>query len=153
MNDKKVNIRIVATSKHKFSRKETSNVSMGDFVFSTNDMEIPFGFDAGSYEFTNLSDDKLRVDFTSGNGILYNDFDINKDYDDVYAKLGLKREDITAKFLSEVVNIKELNYEFTDHNENNHILVINHISFIDESNNAYRVSEDVICKFNKTQNE
>ena len=128
---------------------------VGGYTFKIKGMEIPFDFAAYGYD---IEDDKrgredyhnsnrIYLNFESGRGFAFAEYDIDSCYDEDYEKLGLNKKDITAKFLSSVEEIKEM---YIDCNKQLEDFKIEYIEFEDlKTNKTYSVDSNVIKSFNR----
>lgn len=142
---------------------EFEYLDVGGYTFKIKGMEIPFDFAAYGYD---IEDDKrgredyhnsnrIYLNFESGKGFAFAEYDIDSCYDEEYEKLGLNKKDITAKFLSSVEEIKEM---YIDYNYKESMtkqlkdFKVEYIGFEDlESGKIYPVDSNVIKAFNKAQ--
>lgn len=148
---KNINGKLIPTSKD-----EISSLSIGGYYFVIHGKEVTFDWDAF------CGDEKDNIfDFTTGYGFLWNDFELSDCYDEEYKRLGIAREDITAKFLSEVDKIEEFHIDFIDEDDDECDLGNNadieeykikllDITFVDmETEDSFDVRQDVLDKFNE----
>lgn len=142
---------------------EFEYLDVGGYTFKIKGMEVPFDFSAYGYD---IEDDKrgredyhdsnrIYLNFESGKGFAFAEYDVDSCYDEEYENLGITREDVTAKFLSSVVEIKEM---YIDYNYKENMakqlkdLKVEYIEFEDlESGEVYSVDSNVIKAFNKAQ--
>lgn len=91
--------------------EKIDNISIGGYSFFVEGKLLPFDWDV----FTGYkSDDAGRFQFETGFGWI-NDFELSNDcWEEEYAKLGIKREDISAKLLSTATGIEEFYVYFND---------------------------------------
>lgn len=88
-------------------KENLSSLCPGGFAFNIGGKSVPFDWDAGS------TDDENGVfHYESGYGPFFNEFELSDCYDEDYKELGIKREDITAKFLASVSKIDEFYVNF-----------------------------------------
>lgn len=80
--------------------KKPTNIDIGGFAIENEKGVIPFDFDAESRRVMPLSDSVYQIEYTSGHGPFFHDYDVSDSCDEEYAKLGLSRQDITARFLA-----------------------------------------------------
>ena len=109
----------------------------GGYCFIVDGKEVSFDWDAWSADC-----DGSRVTIETGYGCFFNDFNISEDYDEALLKAGLTRYDLTAEFLSRCEEIQEFACEGGD-------VLIEYVTFLDESNKEYRVKDEVIREYNK----
>ena len=134
----------------------------GAFGFTINDDDIPFDF----YEATTSINKNNVFESILGRG-QFVDTDFSEDYDDVYAELGLSRDDLTPAFLSSASHIYEfyLNFEDADgdeydagtYEENTEgetwfKVELLQVSFIGEDEKEYSVRKEVLDEFNGKKN-
>lgn len=93
-------------------KKEIDGLSIGGYYFIIDGKEVPFDWDA----FSGDEEDGV-FEFETGYGFLFNDFELSNCYDEDYNELGIARENITAKFLSSVNEIKEFHVNFINNND------------------------------------
>ena len=137
------------------TKENTDGLSIGGYCFVINGKEIPFDWDA----FSGTEEDGI-FEFETGYG-WFKDFDLSECYDEDYDQLGISRADITAEFLASVEQIKEVHMNFLDENgeecdfgwnedaEDFKIKLLE-IAFMDLDNDKeYKVSQDVLDKFNE----
>lgn len=86
---------------------EAKSVGIGGFCFSVGDKQIPFDWTAYSGNW----DDRGYYSFVTGYGWM-NDFELDECFDEEYEKLGIKREDISAKMLASAQAIDEFYVDF-----------------------------------------
>lgn len=136
--------------------EEFCGLDLGGYTFIINNMEIPFDFDAFGYNIENR-DGKAYVNYESGIGMAFNNYELDECFDDEYKLLGLTKKDITAKFLSSASEISEfyIGHEYRNNvNKKLENLKIEYIQFQDcETKEVFKVSEDVINDFNKKLSE
>ena len=84
------------------TKEDVNNLSIGGFAFVVNGNSIPFDWDAHCW-----SERKGIFHLETGWGSFFNEFEIPEYWDDEYAKLGLTREQITAKFLASTTQIED----------------------------------------------
>jgi hypothetical protein len=145
------------------SKGKVDSLSIGGYCFIINGKKILFDWEA----FCGDEDDCV-FDFSTGYGFLWNDFELSDCFDDYYETIGIKREDITAKFLSEVDEIAEFSISFFDGDDDecsfgsntdieDYKIKLLKIEFVDmETEESFNVRQDVIYDFNKeltTQHE
>jgi hypothetical protein len=87
--------------------KEALSVAIGSFCFNVRDKSVPFDWTA----YTGSWDDRGYFSFVTGYG-WQNDFDLDDCYDEEYAKLGIKRENISAQMLASAHHINEFYVDF-----------------------------------------
>ena len=90
------------------TKEDLDSICPGGFVFEIGGKAVPFDWDAQS-----TSEENGVFHYESGYGPFFNDFEIPDYRDEEYKELGLKREDITAKFLASVTNIQDFYIDFT----------------------------------------
>lgn len=137
------------------SKKEVSSLSIGGYYFVINGKEIPFDWDA----FCGDEEDNV-FDCTTGYGFAFNDFELTDCYDEDYERLGITREDITAKFLASVDEINEFHINFINEDDlecdlgNNtdiarYKIKLLTMMFVDiEKDESFDVRQEVLDKFN-----
>lgn len=140
------------------TKENTDGLSIGGYCFVINGKEIPFDWDA----FSGSEEDGV-FEFETGYG-LFNDFELSDCYDEDYDQQGISRADITANFLASVTQINEVHMNFIDEkgeecdfgwNEDAEDFKIKllEVSFIEiEGDKEYKVSQEVLDKFNKGVN-
>lgn len=141
------------------NNQEARSVSVGGFSFDVEGRSIPFDWDA----FIGVEHDKV-FEFATGRGWAFNDFELADYYDENYADMGIKREDLSAEYLAAAHHIEEffVNFEdgdqevgigfFADNNEKDacYKLELVEISFEDvETGKYYEVKPEVLQAFNK----
>lgn len=148
MKKKMVGLKINAISTGELLKKHVHSITSGSHTFIIDGKTITFDFNACGCNSFDGPENHLMVDFETGHSLIYKDYDICEDFDDQYAKLGLTRSDITAKFLASATNIETIGYTVLNFNGRHEQLTITDITFIDENNKTYNVSADVIEQFN-----
>ena len=93
------------------SKDNIDGLSIGGYVFEIGDNAVPFDWDASSG-----NEENGIFYFETGYGPFFNDFELPDYYDDEYAEIGIKREDISAEFLASVHHIQEFFVNFYDEN-------------------------------------
>lgn len=130
--------------------KSGGYVSYGgyEFVCKIKDRELNIPFDWAS-TCTLVNDDET---ITVQNGVFAlfdGDYEIDDCFDDEYAKLGIKREDITAEILAETSSIFEFYYDYDKVIDGDYMKIIS-IKFSDGGNDFF-VAQDVIDEFNRLE--
>lgn len=136
------------------NKDTVSSLSIGGYCFVVNGKSIPFDWDA----FSGSEEDGV-FEFETGYG-WFNDFELTDCYDEEYQKLGISREDITAKFLASAERIEEFHINFEDANyeevdlgyndDEQYKIKLIEISFRNmETNKEYKVQQTVLNKYNK----
>lgn len=130
----------------------------GAFGFTIDGDDIPFDF----YETTTQLCDGGVFGTVLGRGEFV-EGDLTEEYDDVYADMGLTREDLTPEFLSSASHIYEFYLNFEDcegdeydsetfeENTSDETLFkmeLLAVSFIDEREIEYSVRKEVLDEFN-----
>lgn len=140
------------------TKEKTSGLSIGGYCFVINGKEVPFDWDAFSG-----NEENGVFEFETGYG-LYNDFELSDCYDSDYEKLGISRDDLTAKFLASPEQIKEVHMNFIDENgdecdfgwnedSEDFKIKLLEVSFSDLDNlEEYTVNQEILDKFNKGVN-
>lgn len=141
------------------NNEEACSVSIGGFSFDVDGKSIPFDWDA----FNGTEHDNV-FGFETGRGFAFNDFKLADYYDEDYADMGIKREDLTAEYLASTNHIEEFFVDFEDgdkgvrigyYNDNadkdaQYRLELIEISFKDmDTGKIYDVKPDVLKAFNK----
>ena len=124
-----------------------ATLDIGGFEVQTERGIIPFDYDASGYSHERLNEQTYQIHYEAGYGAIFNDYDISKDFNSAYAKLGLKREDITAKLLSSASAITEFNLSCSKENIDFTYEILS-MSFTDETGTVYAVDKAVIDNFN-----
>lgn len=93
------------------TKDNISNLSVGGYTFEIGDNAIPFDWDASSG-----NENNGIFHFETGWGPFFNDFELPDYFDDDYEEMGIKREEISAKFLASVDRIQEFFLGFDDDN-------------------------------------
>lgn len=91
------------------NNEEARSVSIGGFSFAVDGKSIPFDWDA----FYGTEHDNV-FGFETGRGFAFNDFELADYYDEDYADMGIKREDLTAEYLASTNYIEEFLVDFED---------------------------------------
>ena len=141
------------------SKDDIDGLSIGGFVFEVGDNAVPFDWDACSG-----SEENGIFYFETGYGAFFNDFELPDYYDDEYEEIGIKREDISAKFLASVHCIQEFFVNFYDENGDEcaagwysdnaknsfYKIRLLSMSFEDiETTERYQVPNEVLDRYNK----
>ena len=145
---------------------KVSYAGFDNFCFAVGEKEIPFSFNCCS----GYSSKDVYI-FTCGKSPTYADYSLSNEYDHIYKDMGICREELTAEYLASATEIKDFIFEFDMqpeypyvvgerlaygekwHSDNNEYhLNIKKITFEDaETGKMYSVSEEVIEKFNESQ--
>lgn len=153
--DYRINIRNEKSFSDLVEKKRISSVCAGGFTFNVNGHSIPFDFDAAGSE---IYDD--HISFKSGKGPFFNDFNISEDYKEMIEENGVPFDCVTAELLSKVSSIEEFFVDFELDNEEwqkgsnedpnvDFTIELLNISFYDENDTEYKVSDEVLKKFNE----
>lgn len=142
------------------SDQEIEDVSVGGYSFHIGNREVPFDWEAHEGGW----DKEGFFSFTTGYGWFFNNFELDECYDEHYAEIGLKREDITATFLASahhiedfyinfVVNGKECECGYCRNNSSPEALYrlqLLKVNFVDiETGMVHDVNPAVLSAFNK----
>ena len=126
---------------------------LGGYAFKIKGMEIPFDFSAYGYDMDYDEDNgRICIDYESGKGIMFDEFEIDECYDEEYKNLQLDKNAITAEFLSKVDEILEM---YMDYNYMFEINKLEDVRFEDitfedvTTGKIYAVDSNVIKQFNK----
>ena len=140
------------------TKENTDGLSIGGYCFVIDGKEIPFDWDA----FVGSEEDGV-FEFETGQG-WFDDYDLSECYDEDYDQLDISRADITAEFLASVEQIKEVHMNFLDENgeecdfgwnedAEDFMIKLLEVSFAEvESDKEYKVSQEVLDKFNEGVN-
>ena len=97
------------------------------------------------------SDSVYQIEYTSGHGPFFHDYDVSDSCDEEYAKLGLSRQDITARFLASATKLVE--FYFACSNADGDSVpcefTVKEIYFHDENGERFEISSEVLEKFNR----
>lgn len=93
---------------------EIVDVSIGGFTFHSGQYRVPFDWKAYEHGWEDMGLGCEYYSFTSGIGWMFRDYELDRCYDDCYAEMGLKREDITAEFLASAHHIDDFYINFVD---------------------------------------
>jgi hypothetical protein len=133
----------------------------GSFQFRINNKNVPFDFNA-----FNCEEKDGVFKYETGRGLLFNEYEISEDFDEMLSEENLTRSDLTPQFLSSVSEIIEFGVDFAESEDvdepswigdNTRLnapykIEILAISFIDiQSDKEYFVSESVINNFNSAK--
>lgn len=124
----------------------TEKLSFEGFEVRTDKGDIPFDFNACSYDYEKVSDREYKITYQSGRGEFFDDSDISEDFDMNYEELGLTREDVTAKLLASASAVTEANITCSDENVDFTCEILS-MTFTDESGTEYSVDESVLKNF------
>ena len=127
------------------------NNDIGGFAIENEKGVIPFDFDAESRRVMPLSDSVYQIEYTSGHGPFFHDYDVSDSCDEEYAKLGLSRQDITARFLASATKLVEF-YFASSNADGNSVpceFTVKEIYFHDENGERFEISSEVLEKFNR----
>lgn len=131
-------------------------IDLGGNTFIINKMEVPFDFGAFGYDL-NIQEDKVYLEFESGEGFLWNDYELDECFFEEYEKLGLSKENITAKFLASTDKIVEMSLCWEDMEGVCHSFInleYEYIEFEDlETGKYYFVSNEALKTYNESINE
>lgn len=141
------------------NKRDVNGLSVGGFVFTIGDKEVPFDWDA----FVCDEDDGVFT-YESGYGFAFNDFEIPDYFDGEWAEIDLSRSDITPAFLASASEIDDFYINYLDKDKNGKEIEVGvgsnsdpdipvkiqllEIRFEDEEDNRYDVNESVIKAFN-----
>lgn len=135
-------------------KEDLGRIEIGGFTFTINDKEIAFDFDAIGYTPIQNPDGTLTTEYTSGQGVLFNDYDLSKDYFDEYRRQGIDPATLTAQVMANPDQIDEIYIAFMDkcgeYLEAPYI--IEYIRFYDENNVFYDVPQSKLDGINSTTN-
>lgn len=139
------------------TQDDLDTICPGGFTFVVEGKSVPFDFDAQS-----TSEDEGVFHYESGCGPFFNDFEIPEGcWDEAYEEMGLKREDISPKFLASTSRIEEFFINLVPKGENEDVdvyqdpdseFVVELIAISLEerdTGNSYDVDEIVISEFNE----
>ena len=139
--------------------KDIDGMSIGGYSFEINGNMIPFDWDAFI-----LNENDGVFEFETGNGPFFKDYEIPNYYDEEYKEIGITRESISAEFLASASGIEDFFINFDDKdgeeyslgwhadnvNSSQYKINIIDLAFVDvEKLNTYKVSKEVIDKYNK----
>lgn len=145
-----------------FYKMDSSNVKgliVGGFCFAVGDKKIPFDWEKHS-----VWEDNGVFECATGMCFGHGDYQLDECFDEDYAEIGIKREDISAELLASAHHIEEfyVNFEdgardvgfghYTDNaeKESRYRLELRSVSFEDvDTGKTYDVSPDVLKAFNK----
>ena len=144
------------------TKEAVNGLSIGGYCFNIDGKDVYFDWDS----FSGTEKDGI-FRLQTGNGGLIKDYELSDCYDEMYEKMGLSRNQITAKFLASVKEIKEIHINFIDINDDEcnfgcndqdeHFLMeIKEICFVDMDatiGGIYSVSQEVINNFNNKLKE
>lgn len=127
------------------------DIDIGGFAIENKKGIIPFDFDASRFHITQLSTKDCCIDYTSGRGPAFYDFDVSDSCDEEYAKIGLSHQDITAQFLASATRIAEF---YVGCNNVNGVPVpceisVKKIVFYNEGGQRFEIKKDVLREFNR----
>ena len=141
------------------NEREAIDVGIGGFSFRVGDKAVPFDWSA----FTGCWGENEVLNFLTGYGWV-NDFELDSCYDEAYAEIGLKREDISAKFLASTHHIEDFFVYFIHDGEEREVgfcennascdarykLKLFKVVFSDvDTETMYEVASKVLDSFNK----
>lgn len=132
---------------------EETVISVGGFEFMVNGKIIPFDFDASGCTPTNGI-----YEYESGYGPFFNDFEISECFHDEIRELGLNPDEISAKYLSKVSEIRDfyINFEDKDGKERDNgeeglWIELLDLSFTDrDTSKTYPVKKSVLNAYNRS---
>lgn len=134
-------------------KKDDYYFDLGGYEFIVNNKEIPFDFEACGY---NVKTDGKRVylNYESGEGLAFDEYDVDSCFDGVYESLGLTRADITAEFLASADKISEFFIDMLKNgnsdSENLKNFTIDYIKFTDyNTEKEFKVDDKVLKDFNR----
>lgn len=136
--------------------KDTSCLGFGSYTFKCEDKDIPVDFSGVSYDLEQ-DEDKIKISFETGRTMMNTHCFLDDCYFEDYKKLGIRINDITAKFLSETTEIVDFfidgeiaNKEFaTTDLPAGGKFTLKSLCFSDGIHD-YPVKEEVIEAFNKS---
>jgi len=145
--------------KEGLKESEKYDIYIEMFKFLKDGKVIPFKMRDFSYSIDHTCYNILHVNWYSESDARLRGYEIKRDisdrFDDEYKKLGLKREDITAEFLSQADSIEEIKINvvktngFSEFlNKEDYNININGIEFYDENLRRYYVINKVIEDYN-----
>lgn len=139
---------------------EIEYLSVGSLRFHIDKLNVPFDWNACAIGW----DENGFINYTSGRGWFFNDFELDTCYDEYYAEIGLLREDISAEYLASTNHIEDFYLNFVCHGEEletgyyesnadntaPYKLELLRVCFEDvDSGKLYYVAPEVIASFNK----
>lgn len=151
MSEKQVKATMIFETLVPVEKYQYEAIDFGTFEFEINDETIRFDFNAYCHYRTPLEDGRLQVEYITGYGCVFNDFDICDDFEEDYAEIGLTKQDITAKFLASVSRIEDIFIGFLIPNSSDYEdipICIKSIVFTDENNIQHSVPKKVIDAYN-----
>lgn len=87
------------------------NIDIGGFEFECKGKSVQFDFDATGLNLTKTplpnGETKICLEYQSGYGPFFNDFEIAQYFDDAWAREGLTPADVTAAFLASAEKVIE----------------------------------------------
>lgn len=134
-------------------------ISIGGFTVCTKDGEIPFDFDKSEYSIckekgyvlNNMIKGRMERHQAPNPEfrVHYEGSILSECYDEDYQQLGLKREDITAEYLSKAEKLEDFFVMCWDENDNEIIpkIYVHSIVFIDENATEFRVRSYPLLDF------
>ncbi len=129
----------------KLDKNEIDNVSFGGYDFEINGKSVPFDFRGFSADIESDEKGDYFQLYTAESRFFKNrDIDFET-YKEQYDQLGLKNEDITAKFLASATKINEFYFEI-DKNDQPYIskLELAELYFIDENGDVHNVNPELL---------
>lgn len=124
---------------------------IGDFEFKINDKEIQFGFDASGYSITPIDANTIQINYESGHGPFFNDFNVSKEYFESWNEQNIEPHQITAEYLSKATDILEFYIDVDNPKErslsstsNIEKASIKSITFSNEKAHSFAVDKNVI---------
>jgi hypothetical protein len=137
------------------TKEQTNSLSIGGYCFVIGGKAIPFDWDAFSG-----GEEGGVYEFDTGYG-WFNDFELSDCYDRGFERLGISRDDITAEFLASAEQINEIHMNFVDENDDEcdfgcndsdedfKIKLLEIILTDIDNDKEYKVSQEVLDKFNE----
>ena len=121
-------------------------VNIGGFSAIVDDKDIPFDFDAFSGAAKCVGENLYQYSYRSGYGLLFNEFHISEDCEEMISDAGMSIYDLTAEKLAAMTELTEFSIE-PDTDPTFRVLQvrISEILFEDQEK-SYAVSEDVLSK-------
>lgn len=121
-------------------------VYIGGFSAIVDDNEILFDFDAFSGAAKCVEENTYEFSYRSGYGMLFDEFHISEDYEDMISDAGMSIYDLTAKKLAAMTELTEFYLE-PDTDTTFRVLQVKILEIhFEDQEKSYDVSEDVLSK-------
>ncbi|MGN0485544.1 MAG: hypothetical protein ACI4HI_18550 [Lachnospiraceae bacterium] len=89
---------------------EVYGAEIGGFEAVIDGKNIPFDFDAFSYDVRKIAENTYHFQYESGNGVMFREYHIFKDFFEEYERLGVQVSELTAERLASMKELTEFHF-------------------------------------------